>query len=69
MKLSSWLKENRKTHRDFLALSRTHGADFSIHALAKWSAGERIPREKEMLIINKVTNGEVSPNDFCNLTH
>ena len=31
---------------------------------AKWITGSRIPRKKEVLMLHKITEGKVQPNDF-----
>tara|TARA_R110000744_G_scaffold138706_8_gene249593 strand:+ start:9596 stop:9802 length:207 start_codon:yes stop_codon:yes gene_type:complete len=67
MKLSAWLKQNDMTHHQFFEKSKLQNAQFSIHALAKWCNGSRIPRQTEMAAIHGMTNGEVSPNDFYGL--
>jgi transcriptional regulator with XRE-family HTH domain len=67
MKLSAWLKQNSMTQSQFLEKSKQQQAGFSIHALAKWCNGSRIPRQNEMQVIHGMTNGEVSPNDFYGL--
>ena len=67
MKLSQYLKENKITQDEFLSMSKEFGGSFSIHAVSKWCQGQRIPRQDEMRIIYKITDGEVTPNDFYSL--
>ena len=67
MKLGTWLKDNKYTHESFIDMANKHGASFTIHALAKWCRGVRIPRKEEMQTLNKLTKGNVQPNDFYNL--
>ena len=67
MKLGTWLKDNNHTHNTFVNYAYEKGASFSIHALAKWCRGVRIPRKEEMQIIYDLTDGNVTPNDFYNL--
>jgi len=37
---------------------------YSIFAVRKWRAGERCPRPRAIVKIAKVTNGQVSSNDW-----
>jgi len=67
MKLGTWLKDNKYTHATFIDMANKHGASFTIHALAKWCRGVRIPRKDEMENLHKLTKGNVQPNDFYNL--
>tara|TARA_S200000501_G_C20806334_1_gene736328 strand:+ start:412 stop:627 length:216 start_codon:yes stop_codon:yes gene_type:complete len=69
MKLSHWIKQNSLTQKTFYEECKIQGADFSIHALGKWCNGQRIPRVDEMKFITKITNEEVMPNDFYELTN
>jgi hypothetical protein len=68
MILSQWIKVNNLTQKKFYLECREQGADFSIHALGKWCSGTRIPRHDEMSFLYKITNGEVEPNDFYELS-
>jgi hypothetical protein len=67
MKLGTWLKDNGHTHESFIKLANKNGSTFTIHALAKWCRGVRIPRKDEMEQIYKISKGKVTPNDFYNL--
>ena len=60
MKLGTWLKDNKYTHESFIDMANKN-------ALAKWCRGVRIPRKEEMQTLNKLTKGNVQPNDFYNL--
>ena len=64
MKLNEYLKQNKLTQDDFLILSKSFDASFSIHAVSKWCQGQRIPRQDEMQSIYLITDGKVTPNDF-----
>ena len=64
MRLTEFLKENKMTQENFLQQSKQHQGTFSIHAVSKWCQGQRIPRQEEMYIIYKITDGKVTPNDF-----
>ncbi len=67
MRLTEYLKANKITQQNFLQNSKDLGGGFSIHAVSKWCQGQRIPRQDEMYIIYKLTDGQVTPNDFYNL--
>ncbi len=64
MKLNEYLKFNKITQLSFLQASKELGGEFSIHAVSKWCQGQRIPRQDEMYIIYRLTDGQVTPNDF-----
>jgi len=67
MKLPVWLKENNATYQSFTDYANGKGVMFSVHAVAKWCLGKRIPRKDEMESIYRLTEGGVEPNDFYNL--
>jgi hypothetical protein len=68
MKLKEYLKENKLTHHDFIQLGQEQcGVPLSQGAVAKWCSETRVPRKTEMQVVFKVTNGEVTANDFYDL--
>jgi len=67
MRLTEYLKANKITQQNFLQCAIDVGGEFSIHAVSKWCQGQRIPRQDEMYIIYRLTDGQVTPNDFYNL--
>ena len=67
MELKDYLKSNKITQIKFVELLAENDLEITQGAINKWVNGDRIPRKKEMSIIFKSTNGEVSPNDFYKL--
>jgi hypothetical protein len=67
MKLSSYLKQENLTQKDFLNVSKDFDGNFSQFALMKWCCGQRIPRADDMRVIYQATKGNVCPNDFYEL--
>lgn len=65
MHLKSYLKEHKHTQMSFLELiEMATGERIPQGTFAKWITGTRIPRKKEMIILYKITDGQVQPNDF-----
>jgi len=65
MKLKEYLKFEKHTQKSFINLiEMATGNKIPQSTLAKWITGVRIPRKNDMIIIYKVTEGEVQPNDF-----
>lgn len=62
MRIADYLKSNQLTDEDFAAKSGPEG--FSAEAVRKWRFGARTPRPRQMEIIVRLTNGDVTPNDF-----
>tara|TARA_Y100000004_G_scaffold28613_1_gene29403 strand:- start:5008 stop:5214 length:207 start_codon:yes stop_codon:yes gene_type:complete len=67
MELKEYLKENKITQIGFVDLLAQNDLYITQGAINKWVNGDRIPRKKEMAVIYKSTNGEVTPNDFYKL--
>ena len=59
MHLRDYLTEKGLTPAEFAAEIRVHH-----DAVRKWMRGERTPRPRQMLAINRATQGRVTPNDF-----
>lgn len=60
MKLKDYLKTNQITSEAFAkSMGASHGG------VLKWITGERFPRPKALAMIEKVTEGEVTANDFA----
>lgn len=59
MLLKTYLEQNEIDHEKF-----AKKANASVHGLKKWLRGERIPRPKTIRRIAKITNGEVTAQDF-----
>lgn len=59
MTLSMFLKSEKMTQMSFAKQGK-----FSPHTVAKWVQGQRIPRHQDMLVISRLTDGKVMPNDF-----
>ena len=59
MKLATYLDANDLTLAEF-----GERIGVSFQAVARYAAGERIPRRDVMLRIASVTKGLVQPNDF-----
>ena len=65
MKLKQYLKVSKQTQNQFIdAAYVLTGHKFPQGTLAKYCIGQRIPRAKEMSVIYRVTNQQVTPNDF-----
>ena len=67
MLLISWIKDKGMSQQDFHEFARENGSGYSIHSVYKWCNGKRIPRPDEMQLIHKITDGQVSANDFYGL--
>ena len=67
MELKDYLKTNKITQTKFVEALAGKGLIITQGAINKWVNGDRIPRKKEMSIIYKSTNGQVTPNDFYKL--
>ncbi|OSQ38989.1 hypothetical protein TMES_09845 [Thalassospira mesophila] len=63
MKLEQWLS-NTQTSRS--AFAERIGVSKSV--VTKWCSGEVLPRTVPLLAIYRVTAGQVSPNDFYDLS-
>lgn len=59
MKLKEYLKTNEIRSEDF---AKSLGV--SRGGVLKWITGERFPRPKALAKIEKVTDGQVTANDF-----
>jgi len=60
MKLKDYLKTNDIKSEDFAkSLGASHGG------VLKWITGERFPRPNALVKIEKVTDGQVTANDFA----
>lgn len=59
MDLQSWLTEQKISHAEFAVRV---GA--TKHAVGKWVRGERMPRPVVMEKIGRITEGQVTANDF-----
>jgi len=59
MKLETWLKKNNESYRSF---GKKVGIDHT--SLYKYTTGERTPRLKAALRIEKATKGEVKCSDL-----
>ncbi len=63
MKLSEYLKKERVTLEEF-------GARLGVSAstVHRYATGARVPKQGLMSLIFHVTAGQVTPNDFFNLS-
>jgi len=59
MTLNEWLANNNTSPESFAASLRV-----SRGAVLKWLSGERFPRKGALAKILRVTNGQVTANDF-----
>jgi len=59
MKLRAWLDREQMSVERFAC-----EIDAKYPSVLKWADGERFPRRGMLMKIIKVTNGEVTPNDF-----
>jgi transcriptional regulator with XRE-family HTH domain len=59
MTLKEYLKKEKLSVKKF---SKKY--NFSSGTLSKWIYGERFPRPDSLIKINRITKGEVTPNDF-----
>lgn len=65
MLLKQYLKEKKYTQKSFLSvIQRSYGVQIPQATFAKWVTGVRIPRENEIRILYKATEGKVDPNSF-----
>jgi len=60
MKLSDYMRANRLTNAAFAEIIGSVGPS----AVRKWRYGERYPRIEELVKIQQVTKGKVTPADF-----
>lgn len=70
MKLRDWMTTNGHDDASFAALVAEQVAGSGGCArktVEKWRYGTRTPRRKMLPVISKVTNGQVTPNDFAEL--
>jgi DNA-binding transcriptional regulator YiaG len=59
MTLNEWLSKNKVRPEIFADSIRV-----SRGAVLKWMSGERFPRKGALAKISRVTNGQVTANDF-----
>jgi len=65
MKLQEYLKINNHTQMSFIKeIHDKEKVRIPQGTLAKWITGVRIPRKREMLLLIRITEGLVTPNDF-----
>lgn len=65
MKLQEYLKINNHTQMSFIKeIYDKENVRIPQGTLAKWITGVRIPRKREMLLLIRITDGLVTPNDF-----
>lgn len=65
MQLKEYLKVEKHTQNSFINLiEMATGNKIPQSTLAKWITGVRIPRKNDMIILYKITDGAVQPNDF-----
>lgn len=57
--LKEYLEKNDLAVQDFARLVKV-----SDKAVYKWMSGERLPSDRNMHSIMKVTDGKITPNDF-----
>lgn len=64
--LSKWISENCNSTSIFRDLvQEALGVKYlSIYTVDQWRNGRRIPRPEAMLAIMKVTNNQITANDF-----
>lgn len=64
--LSKWIAAHCNSTRIFrdLVQEELGGKPISIYTVDQWRAGRRIPRPEAMLAIMKVTDNEITANDF-----
>ena len=59
MKLKRWLEINEITGIEFAEM-----VGVTDGAVSRWKMGGRIPRQDQILMIEKLTSGKVRPADF-----
>ena len=65
MQLKTYLKKTNHTQMSFIDLINiATGVKIPQGTFAKWITGSRIPRKKEMVMLYKITEKKVQPNDF-----
>jgi len=65
MKLKEYLKIEKHTQMSFIEqIEMATGSRIPQGTFAKWITGSRIPRKTEMVMLHKITQGAVQPNDF-----
>ena len=65
MQLKTYLKKTNHTQMSFIDLINiATGIKIQQGTFAKWITGSRIPRKKEMVMLYKITEKKVQPNDF-----
>ncbi len=70
MRLESWMEAAGHDDRSLAAEIVKHlpsGEGCSASGVRKWRFGERVPRPSRMKILNRITGGKVTPNDFADL--
>lgn len=70
MKLRDWMTSNGHDDASFAALVADHIAGSGGCArktVEKWRYGTRTPRRKMLPVISRITNGQVTPNDFAEM--
>jgi arginine repressor len=69
MKLKEYLSNNNFTQQQFVDyVEKKQNIKIPQSTLAKWVTGIRIPRKKEMELLFFITEGNVEPNDFFNIS-
>ena len=65
-KFSEWLKKNRYSSRFFAdAMARELGLErFSSNTVDNWRRGKASPRDRALIAIKKITQNEVTADDF-----
>lgn len=67
MRLSAWLKDQKLTQKSFHALcAEKFDLNVSSGTIAKWCAGKATPRGKSLLVIEEITEQNVTLRDFVN---
>tara|TARA_E500000178_G_C16994665_1_gene742545 strand:+ start:1859 stop:2065 length:207 start_codon:yes stop_codon:yes gene_type:complete len=67
MRLSAWLKDQKLTQKTFHSLcSEEFNLNVSSGTIAKWCAGTATPRGKSLLVIEEMTDKNVTLRDFIN---
>lgn len=61
MQLSSYLKD---AGLDDAAFAERSAGAFSAEAVRKWRFGARMPRPNHLAMITRLTDGQVTANDF-----
>lgn len=65
MKLKEYLKTHKHTQMSYIEqIEMATGVRVQQGTFAKWITGSRIPRKSEVIMLYKLTEGAVQPNDF-----